>query len=41
MTAPVDATTTEAWARLTELAAGFEPDLRRLVRGRPRPGRRG
>jgi len=26
--APVDATTTEAWQRLTELAEGFEPDLR-------------
>ncbi len=28
MTPPVDATSTDAWARLTELAAGFEPDLR-------------
>jgi glucose-6-phosphate isomerase len=28
VTAPVDATTTDAWARLTELAAGFSPDLR-------------
>jgi glucose-6-phosphate isomerase len=25
---PVDPTTTAAWARLTELAAGFEPDLK-------------
>ncbi len=28
MTAPVDATTTEAWRRLQERAAGFAPDLR-------------
>ncbi|MEP9383166.1 glucose-6-phosphate isomerase [Nocardioides sp. KR10-350] len=28
MTAPVDPTATKAWSRLTELAAGFEPDLR-------------
>ena len=28
MTPPVDATATEAWSRLTELAAGFRPDLR-------------
>ena len=25
---PVDATTTEAWRRLGELAGGFQPDLR-------------
>jgi len=28
---PVDATETAAWARLTEHAAGFEPDLRRSL----------
>ncbi len=28
MTAPVDATTTQAWSRLSELAADFSPDLR-------------
>ncbi len=28
MTGPVDPTTTQAWARLRELAASFEPDLR-------------
>ncbi len=28
MTPPVDAASTEAWARLGELAAGYEPDLR-------------
>jgi glucose-6-phosphate isomerase len=28
MISPVDPTTTTAWARLTELAAGLEPDLR-------------
>ena len=26
--APVDSTSTDAWGRLTTLAAGFEPDLR-------------
>ncbi|QWF20094.1 glucose-6-phosphate isomerase [Nocardioides sp. LMS-CY] len=26
---PVDPTTTEAWSRLTKIASGFEPDLRR------------
>ncbi|MDQ6527326.1 glucose-6-phosphate isomerase [Nocardioides sp. LHD-245] len=29
--APVDPTTTPAWGRLTELAAGFRPDLRRTL----------
>jgi glucose-6-phosphate isomerase len=29
--APVDPTTTEAWGRLTELASGFRPDLRRSL----------
>ncbi|WGX99405.1 glucose-6-phosphate isomerase [Nocardioides sp. L-11A] len=29
--APVDPTTTEAWRRLAELAAGFRPDLRRFL----------
>ncbi|GAA3543328.1 glucose-6-phosphate isomerase [Nocardioides daeguensis] len=29
--APVDATATEAWARLTDLASGFAPDLRRQL----------
>jgi len=29
--APVDPTATEAWGRLTELAAGFRPDLRRML----------
>ncbi|MBM7520570.1 glucose-6-phosphate isomerase [Nocardioides nitrophenolicus] len=29
--APVDPTATEAWRRLTELAAGFRPDLRRML----------
>jgi glucose-6-phosphate isomerase len=28
MTTPVDPTTTEAWAKLTEIAAGLRPDLR-------------
>ena len=28
MTAPVDATTTQAWSRLSEVAADFSPDLR-------------
>ncbi len=28
MTPPVEVTATDAWARLTELAAGFRPDLR-------------
>ena len=28
MTDPVDATTTAAWAALTELKSGFQPDLR-------------
>ena len=28
MTAPVDATTTQAWSRLSEIAADFSPDLR-------------
>lgn len=28
MTAPIDATTTSAWAELTSLSTGFSPDLR-------------
>jgi glucose-6-phosphate isomerase len=33
--APVDPTTTAAWSRLTALAAGFEPDLRRWFADEP------
>ena len=37
--APVDPTSTAAWARLSALAADFEPDLRGVVRRGPGSGR--
>ena len=37
--APVDPSSTPAWSRLERLASDFTPDLRALVRRRPRPGR--
>src|SRR5690349_3327578 len=35
MSAPVDATTTTAWRRLTELKAGLQPDLRSWFASNP------